>query len=130
MAVVFIDPRNNALAYRISHEDERRQPLPEGTTTLVRFDERNNATVLRDLQRYTPQYSIVSGMLRRNGVAVAIAAPSEAYQDAQRVSTLGVLIDRLRRPMPPLTPDEIRQALLTLALLTRHTLREAREKVD
>lgn len=72
MSVLYLTS-GGVLEWRLDDADEVRNPLPAGATNLIRFDPAApaNATVFADVKYVTGQYTIVAGVLRKDGVPVA-----------------------------------------------------------
>lgn len=72
MAKVFLHAGGGVVGVRRTAAEEAFAPLPADSSQVVTFDEDANAAVLADLGRTTTPFTIVAGVLRKNGSPVAI----------------------------------------------------------
>lgn len=126
-AEVYANAAGRIIGYRQSAEESRRFPPPATTTRTVSFDATTNQALLADLSAAQASYAIVAGPpleLRKNGVAVAINPPSQAYSDRALIAQLDDDIDALTNP---LTLLQLQPVVRRGLRLMRYLLRRSRD---
>lgn len=78
-----------------------------GYAATFDFDESTNAALATDLSTSTAPYSVVAGVLSKNGATVTPAAPGRFVQDKQAIAAMLAKLDA----DTSLTVAELRQAL-------------------
>jgi hypothetical protein len=99
MARVYADA-NGKICGRARSDDEDALRFPNGAagaTSNVQFDEITNQALVDDIATNWDAYSIVGGVLKKNGVPVNIAADNSATTDRKAIkSNLTSLFTALR----------------------------------
>ncbi len=80
MARLYHDAQGVPVAFRRTAEEEAAFPVA-GAAGSVAFDEAANAVLAQQVADGPQAYRVVAGVLRRDGVAVAVAADTQRKQD-------------------------------------------------
>lgn len=68
---------DGSLGFRVSQPEEADKPLPGDVVDSVVFDEDTNAVTVRDLMSTLAPFTIVAGVLKKNGVTVSFVADGD-----------------------------------------------------